>query len=81
MTELIDTVELAPHQTVDLRAGGEVWIHDNATFQDIKLEAGPATRLFDFLLLHQDRLNRHARLGDAPHSPESPHYNVFDDDL
>ena len=56
MAELIDTVELSPSQYVDLYANREVWIHDNSTFQDIQLEAGPATKLFDFLLLHQERV-------------------------
>lgn len=63
MAELIDAQELSTSQMAELHEGGEVWIHDNGTAQDIKLEAGPATLLFDFLLLHQDRLIRHR---DAP---------------
>ena len=60
MAELIDQQELAQTQYADLLEGGEVWIHDNATFQDIKLDAKAATKLLDFLLLHRDRLQRHA---------------------
>lgn len=58
---MVDDEELGTHQTVDLREGGEIWIHDNATFQDIKLDAQAATQLMDFLLLHGDRLHRHAQ--------------------
>lgn len=59
MAELIDSVELDKSQMGELYEGGEVWIHDNGTFQDIKLDAKAATLLLDFLLLHQDRLIRH----------------------
>ena len=61
MAELIDYVELDKRQEADIREGGVVWLHDNGTAQDIKLEALAATKLFDFLLLHQDRLTRHAK--------------------
>src|SRR5204862_2226878 len=59
MTEFIDHVELDKSQEADIREGGVIWIHDNGTAQDIKLDAKAATLLFDFLLLHQDRLIRH----------------------
>lgn len=59
MAELIDHVELDESQEADIREGGEVWIHDNGTAQDIRLDAKAATLLIDFLLLHQDRLIRH----------------------
>jgi|GEM_PF-4754512 len=61
MTELIDQRELAQMQYVDLLEGGEIWIHDNATCQDIKLDAKSAMKLAGFLLLHQERLSRHAQ--------------------
>ena len=59
MPELIDAVELAASQAAELFDGGVVWIHDNGTHQDIELDAKAATLLFDFLLLHQERLIRH----------------------
>ena len=59
MAELIDYVELATMQVAELHEGGIVWIHDNDTREDIKLDAIAATLLFDFLLLHQERLIRH----------------------
>ncbi|MFL5624577.1 MAG: hypothetical protein ACJ788_03175 [Ktedonobacteraceae bacterium] len=59
MAELIDHVELDESQEADIREGGVVWIHDNGTAQDIKLDAKAAMLLFDFLLLHQGRLIRH----------------------
>jgi hypothetical protein len=60
MAELIDHVELGESQEADIREGGVVWIHDNSTFQDIELDAKVASKLFDFLLLHQDRIHRAA---------------------
>ncbi len=62
MAELIDSIELSSHQVVDVREGGEVWIHDNRTFQDIQLDALAATKLYDFLQLHMDRLHHHAKV-------------------
>ncbi len=59
MAELIDSCELASSQSAELHEGGEIWIHDNGTFQDIKLDAKAATLLFDFLGLHYERLMRH----------------------
>lgn len=73
MAALIDYEEISKDQYVELYEGGEVWIHDNSTFQDIKLDASAATKLFDFLLLHQDRLTRWARemnkSSDVPPGP------------
>src|SRR6266516_3976099 len=68
MAELIDSVELASSQSAELFEGGVIWLHDNATFQDIKLEAKAATLLFDFLGLHYERLIRHrdAQASAAP---------------
>ncbi len=60
MAELIDHVELDESQEADIREGGEVWIHDNGTAQDIKLDAKSAERLFDFLLKHAERIIRQA---------------------
>jgi len=60
MTELIDHVELDKSQEADIRKGGVVWIHDNGTAQDIKLDAKAATLLFDFLLLHAEQLRKEA---------------------
>ena len=59
MAELIDSVELATSQAAELYEGGVLWLHDNGTAQDIKLTARAATLLYDFLLLHQERLIRH----------------------
>lgn len=59
MAELIDEVELAENQAAELFEGGVLWIHDNGQIQDIELDAKAATLLFDFLLLHQERLIRH----------------------
>jgi hypothetical protein len=59
MSEFIDHLELSESQEADIREGGVIWIHDNGTAQDIRLDAKAATLLFDFLLLHQDRLIRH----------------------
>jgi hypothetical protein len=61
MTELIDHIELSGWQEADIREGGVIWIHDNGTGQDIKLDARAATKLYDFLALHMDRIHRHAR--------------------
>ena len=66
MSELIDTQELTPTQAVDIYEGGVIWIHDNAIGQDIELDAIAATKLYDFLLLHMDRLHRHAQRKDVP---------------
>lgn len=60
MAELIDDVELSPTQTADLREGSEVWIHDNGTAQDIKLDVKAAERLFDFLLKHAEQIIQQA---------------------
>ena len=61
MAALIDNEEIGPTQTVDVREGGELWIHDNAAFQDIGLNAQAATRLFDFLLRHMKSIHRHTQ--------------------
>lgn len=60
MPELIDYQELAPSQEADIRSGCEVWIHDNGTGQDIKLDAKGAEKLYDFLLKHIERIIRQA---------------------
>jgi len=65
MAELIDYQELAPSQIAELHEDSEVWIHDNGTFQDIKLGAKAATLLFDFLLRHQERLLHHQGYTEA----------------
>jgi len=63
MAELIDKAQLAPRTQIELFEGGKILLTDESedpflpTF--IELEAGPATLLFDFLLLHQDQLIRH----------------------
>ena len=61
MAELFDYVELAEMQVAELYEGGVIWLHDNGTQEDIRLDAKAATLLFDFLLLHQERLIRHAK--------------------
>jgi hypothetical protein len=61
MSELIDRIELSGWQEADIREGGVIWLHDNGTGQDIRLDAKAATKLYDFLLLHMDRIYRHAQ--------------------
>lgn len=63
MAELIDSMTLGPTQWAELYEGGKIIIRDDLDDPFLQailtLEAGPATLLFDFLRLHQDRLIRH----------------------
>lgn len=63
MAALIDGEALGTTQRVELYEEGIVWIIDTDKAEnrkEIKLDAAAATRLFDFLQLHQDRLSRQA---------------------
>lgn len=60
MGKLFDFEEVGTHQVADIQ-DGDVWIHDNALFQDIKLDAKAALKLLDFLTLHQEHLKKHAQ--------------------
>ena len=70
MAEFIDGEAISNDQRVELYEGGEVWVIQTTMVaehakpaQEIKLDAAAAMKLLDFLQLHQDRLNRHARAG------------------
>lgn len=70
MAELIDKAQLSLQQRVELLEGGKIALiedkHDPFLPPfSIELDAKAATLLFDFLLLHQERLIRHR---DAPGS-------------
>jgi hypothetical protein len=61
----IDAAHLRQNTHVQLLENGKVMLTDESddpflpTF--IELDAQAAIKLFDFLLLHQDRLHRHAQ--------------------
>lgn len=63
MAELIDKARLAPRTQVELFEGGKIRLTDEVDdpflCTSIELDAKAATLLFDFLLLHQERLIRH----------------------
>ena len=63
MAELIDKAQLGPDQRAELYEGGKILIIDDSTDPFLQgiitLEALPATKLYDFLLLHMSRLARH----------------------
>ena len=68
MAAFIDGEALSNDQRVELNEEGVVWLIQTAMVaensrpnQEIKLDAVAAMKLHDFLQLHQDRLNRHAR--------------------
>jgi len=65
MPELIDSCELDKQQSAELFEGGVIWLHDNGTAQDIKLDAKAAERLFDFLLKYAEQIIRQAENEDA----------------
>jgi hypothetical protein len=62
----ISHMELAPDQWITLFEDGIVLISSDGlelpSIQEIKLDASAATRLYEFLLLHINRLTRHARI-------------------
>jgi len=63
MAEMIDRMELSNNQRVELDEECVTWIVQApvpgvTAAQKIRLDAAAATRLFDFLLLYEERLAR-----------------------
>ncbi len=65
---IIDCETLSNDQSVEVYEGGVIWLHDNGTGQDIELDAQAASKLYDFLLLHRDRIHRAAQAKKEAHS-------------
>ncbi len=61
MAALLDSVSISTTQRVELYEEGIIWIIDDDQHKEIKLDAATSTQLFDFLLLHQERLIKEAR--------------------
>ncbi len=62
MATLLDSAPISSNQRVELYEEGILWIIDDDQHKEIKLDAAASTQLFDFLLLHQERLIKEARL-------------------
>ena len=63
MAAIIDRMELSLAQRVELDEDGVTWLVQApvpgvTAAQKIRLDAASATRLFDFLLLYEERLAR-----------------------
>jgi hypothetical protein len=71
MSILIDGEALSNTQCVEIYEGSDIWIIQTAMVEvdakpnaEIRLDARAATKLYDFLLLHMDRIHRAAESHD-----------------
>lgn len=62
MAALLDSAPISTTQRVELYDEGIIWIIDDEKHKEIKIDAAASTQLFDFLLRHQDRLIKEAKL-------------------
>lgn len=61
MAILIAKAQIGHHQRIKIYEEGILCLIDDEKRTEIKLDAQASMQVFDFLLLHQDRLARHVR--------------------
>ena len=61
MAIVIAKAQIGHHQRIKLYEADVLWFIDDEKHTEIELDGQASMQVFDFLLLHQDRLARHAR--------------------